>query len=189
MASMGNVRVPVRPDLDHWLPEPALRVAHRREGAAPAERLWHAARALRLRDTALLGRLIRWRIPGTAQQITFDELFRAPPFTVLCESETSLVAGLVGKIWTFRRDYPLLEGSEEFRSWSRRGTARVLFANWVEDLGDGRAALHSESRVEPFGRQGRIGVALVRPVVARFGNLVGSDGIAAAVQRAEQADA
>jgi hypothetical protein len=63
----------------------------------------------------------------------------------------------------------------------------VLFANWVEAAGDGRATLRSEARVEAFGPQGGIGVAAVRPLVRAFHYLIGSDGIAAAVRRAEQA--
>ena len=96
------------------------------------------------------------------------------------------MSGLVGRIWTLRRDYPRLTDPEEFRTWSTSGTARVLFANWIEDDGNGRAALASEVRVEAIGAQGRIGVAAVRPLVSAFGNLVGSDGIAAAVRLAEQ---
>ena len=50
---------------------------------------------------------------------------------VLEEGEDGLVSGLVGRIWTLRRDYPQLSDAEEFQHWSQRGTARVLFANWV----------------------------------------------------------
>jgi len=175
------------PDLDHWLATPAVRVAHRRESDASPERLWNAAQTVRLADTRRLGRIIRWRIPGLATELTFDEMFRAPPFIVLAEDHTrELLSGLVGRIWTLRRDYPRLEDPEEFREWSTGGTARVLFANWVEETPAGRAALHSEVRVEAIGAQGRIGVAAVRPLVGAFGNLVGSDGIEAAVRVAER---
>lgn len=93
---------------------------------------------------------------------------------------------MVGRIWTLRRDYPILDDPEAFRSWSKRGTVRVLFANWVQDGPDGEATLHSEARVQPFGAQGRFGLRVVRPLVNRFHNLIGSDGIATAVRRAEQ---
>jgi hypothetical protein len=177
----------VKPDLDHWLADPALRIAHRREARADPDRLWEAAQAVRLADTSLLGRLVRTRIPGTGAAVSFDELFRRPPFTVLEEQDGGvLVSGLVGRIWTLRRDYPALEDPEDFRHWSRRGTARVLLAHWVQAAGDGRSALHSEARVEPIGGQGRLGLATVRPLVAAFGHLVGNEGIAAAVRRAEK---
>lgn len=176
----------VAPDLDPWLPSPALRVAHSRPSSASVDELWAAARAVRIRDAGLLGRLIRWRIPGTGGQITFDELFRQPPFLVLeNEQETALVSGLVGRIWTLRRDYPRLSDPQEFRDWSTRGTARVVFANWASDDGDGRARLAVEARVEAIGAQGRLGVAAVRPLVSAFQQLIGSEGIAAAVRRAE----
>ncbi|HEY1521031.1 MAG TPA: hypothetical protein VGF91_31695 [Solirubrobacteraceae bacterium] len=175
------------PDLDHWLAKPSMRVAHRRESDATPERLWEAARSVRLADARRLGRIIRWRIPGLAPDISFDEMFRAPPFIVLDEDEgRALVSGLVGRIWTLRRDYPRLTDPEQFLEWSTSGTARVVFANWIEQTPSGRAALQSEVRVEAFGVQGRVGLAAVRPLVGTFGNLIGSDGIEAAVRLAEQ---
>jgi hypothetical protein len=185
VANVLEAVLKVRPDLDHWLPDASLRIRHRRESSASPERLWDAARSIRLADTSLLGRLVHWRIPGTSLDVSFDELFRSPPFIVLEDAGMALMSGIVGRIWTLRRDYPQLAEPEEFRDWSSRGTARVLFANWVEETDDGRAALTSESRVEPFGAQGRIGVRAVRPVVSAFHNLVGSDGIEAAVRVAE----
>lgn len=171
------------PDLDSWLDRPAIRVHHRRESRAQADELWRAAQSVRLGDTALLGRLVRWRIPGLRRDLPFDELFRRPPFTVLDEGEHALVSGLVGRIWTLRRDYPKLHSPEEFRQWSRGGTARVVIATWVDD-GSGRRSLVVEARVQGIGAQGRLGVAGVRPMVRTFGNLVGTDGINAAVRRA-----
>jgi hypothetical protein len=166
------------------MPKPALRIAHRRESTAGAAELWAAAQAIRVCDTALLGRLVRWRIPGTRPTQRFEELFAGAPFLVLERGETSLVSGLVGRIWTLRRDYPRLEDPEEFRSWTKRGTARVVFANWAAD-----GALQSEARVEAFGSQGRVGLAAVRPLVSAFHHLIGSDGIQAAVRRAEASQA
>jgi hypothetical protein len=176
------------PDLDHWLPNPTIRVAQRRASSAPPERLWEAARAIRLSDTRLLGRLVRWRIPGLAPDLAFDELFRSPPFLVLCEEPSRmLVSGLVGRIWTLRRDYPRLQGPDEFENWSTPGTARVVFANWVEPEPSGnRSVIHAEARVEPIGVQGRIGVAAVRGLVSASGSLIGSDGIEIAARRAER---
>jgi hypothetical protein len=177
-----------QPDLDHWLDDPAIRVVHRRSSRASAERLWEAAQAVTVHQAALLGRLIRWRIPGTKSEISFGELFRSPPFIVLDESpdKHALVSGLVGRIWTLRRDYPRLSDPGQFRDWSQRGTARVLFANWVTSDGNDTSTLSSEARVDAIGTQGRIGVAAVRPLVSAFHNLIGSDGIEAAVRRAEQ---
>lgn len=174
-----------RPDLDRWLPDPAIKISHRRGSAADPEQLWKAASELRLADTRLLGRLIRWRIPGVRASTSFDELFRTAPFVVLAETDLSLVSGLVGKIWTLRRDYPSVD-AEAFQAWSQSGTAQVLFAHWAQPAQDGRADLHSEARVKAFGTQGRVGLASVRPMVRAFEQLIGSDALATAVRRAEQ---
>lgn len=172
-------------DLDRWLADPAIRVAHRRDSSASPESLWEAARGVRLSDTVLLGKLVRWRIPGVPAGMSYDELFRSPPFVVLAEDERLLISGLVGRIWTLRRDYPQLTEPNEFLAWSRRGTARVLFANWVQPADRSRTALCSETRVQAIGPQGRIGLAAIRPLVTTFHHLVDSDGIETAVRRAE----
>jgi hypothetical protein len=173
------------PNLDAWMPRPAVRVFHCRQSAVAAETLWDAARGVRLRDTGMLGRLVRWRIPGVPGEATFDRLFREAPFAVLEESGLALVSGIVGRIWTLRRDYPRLANPGDFRAWSQPGTARVLFANWVERGPCGISLLSSEARVEPFGAQGKIGVASVRPLIRAFAPLIGTEALRVAVRRAE----
>jgi hypothetical protein len=168
-------------DLNDWLPDPDLRVRHRRETDADPAALWAAAQSVRLSEARMLGRLVRWRIPGLDSTTSFDELFTNPPFVVLEQGPQALVAGLVGKIWTLRRDYPALAGPEEFRSWSKRGTVRVAFANWVENDGRG-VALNVEARVAAIGVEGRIGLAAVRPLVSSSHRLIASDGLEAAIR-------
>lgn len=159
---------------------------HARESEADAESLWRAALSVRVGEVGLLGRLIRWRIPGTKATVTFDELFRQHPFILLEGGvERALVSGLVGRIWTLRRDYPALSDPQEFRGWSTPGTARVVFANWVEPDPGGRNRLVSEVRVDTLGIQGRVGLRAVSPLISTFHNRIGSDGIEAAVRRAE----
>jgi hypothetical protein len=175
----------VEDELEAWLPDPALRVAHHRSSSASAPALWRAACELRLNESPLLGRLIHWRIPGVPRDLPFERLFREPPFMVLAERDRALVSGLVGRIWTLRRDYPELPDPAAFRAWERRGTARVIIANWVAEDPRG-VVLHSEARVQAIGREGQIGVAAVRPLVAGFQQLIGTETLRAAVRRAEQ---
>jgi hypothetical protein len=175
----------VPPDLDSWLARPLIRTSHRRVAHVTADTLWDAARTVRLEEARRLGRLVRLRIPGLAPSLTFDEMFRTPPFTVLEAGETWLLSGIVGRIWTIRRDYPALREPAEFREWAANGTARVLFASWTESSDGGGAALVNEVRVDATGRRGRWGLAAVRPLIVASNGLIGSDGIAAAVRRAE----
>lgn len=173
-------------DLNYWLADPTLRVAHGRESTSAPERLWRCASSVELNDSRLLGRLVRWRIPGLAADLSFHNLFRHDPFIVLDgDQELGLLSGLVGRIWTMRRDYPQLSDPEEFRRWRLSGTARVLFANWVEPLPSGGAVLHSETRVQTIGAQARLGMSGLRPLVRAFQHLIASDGIEEAVRRAE----
>lgn len=174
-----------RPDLDYWLPRPTVRIRHARDTATEADALWEAARAVRTSQTRRLGRLVRVRIPGLPNDLSYDELFRAPPFLVLEDEERALLAGIVGRIWTVRRDYPVLSGPEEFRRWSARGTVKVLFAHWVEPAGPGMAKLVSETRVSGGDPLARLGLAAVRPLIVASHQLIASEGLTRAVSAAE----
>jgi hypothetical protein len=180
---------PYRADerLDDWMPSPAVRTHHRRSSAASPEALWDAARAVRLADTRTLARLVRWRIPGVPEGQTFDELFRAYPFTLLDAGDTWSVSGLCGRIWTLARDYPRLAGPEEFRGWDQRGTVRVLFAHWTEAGEDGRATLVSEARVDPVDATARMRLRALWTVIGPFERVVGAEPLTVAARRAERA--
>ena len=174
------------PRLDDWLPGAAVRTHHRRAaGAAPAA-LWRCAQRIRLADTTLLGRLVRWRIPGTRAAQTYDELFRSYPFTVLDEGERHLVSGLCGRIWTLQRDYPALAGPAEFCGWEEPGTVRVLFSHWVTPGADGSAEICSEARIAPVDRVAAMRLKALWAVVGRFEPLVAAEPLTVATARAAQ---
>jgi hypothetical protein len=168
--------------LDAWLPEPVVRTHHRRTTPSAADALWRTANDLRLSDTRTLGRLVRWRIPGLDSRLTYGELFRDYPFTVLDEGERHLLAGLCGRIWTPARDYPRLEGPQAFASWNEPGTVRVLFGHWVEPA-DGGSALVSEARVQPVDRTASLRLRALWKVIGPFERLVGAEAIARATER------
>jgi hypothetical protein len=178
---------PASPDLDHWLDRPSVRIRHRRETDADPAVLWAAAQAVRTSETRRLGRLVRLRIPGLPADLSYHELFHAPPFIVLYEDDHALLAGIAGRIWTIRRDYPILAEPEDFRRWSARGTVRVLFANWVEPVGVHAAALISETRVSGGDRLARLGLAAVRPLIVASHQLIASEGLERAVSRTARA--
>jgi hypothetical protein len=182
---MGSADADALPDLDAWLPRPVVRTRHRREVAAPADAVWRAAQEVRIQDTRTLGRLVRWRIPGTASTATYDELFRAYPFTVLDEGERHLVSGLCGRIWTLARDYPQLRRVDEFATWREPGTVRVLFSHWVAPLGDGRARLESEARVEPVDRTAAVRLKALWAVIGRFEPLVATEPLSLIARQAQ----
>jgi len=172
-------------ELDDWLPDPAVRTHHRRRTAAPAGTLWESAREVRLSDTPRLGRLVRWRIPGTSPRQTFRGLLAEYPFVVLAEGEQWSLSGLCGRIWTLHRDYARLDGPEAFASWSESGTVRVLFGTWVEPDGDGRSALVSEARVAPVDRSAALRLRSLWLVIGMFERLIGGEALEHAVAHAE----
>jgi hypothetical protein len=171
--------------LDAWLGSPAVRTHHRRSAAAAPEALWRCAMDVRLDETRSLGRLVRWRIPGLAAGLTYEDLFRGYPFCVLEEDRHLLITGLCGRIWTLARDYPRLSAPSEFAEWDQPGTVRVLFAHWVRDAGDGRAELVSEARVQPVDAPSALRLRALWTVIGSFERLVGAEPLALAARRAE----
>jgi hypothetical protein len=171
--------------LDDWLANPAVRTRHRRRSSADAERLWAAAGSVRLSDARTLSRLVRWRIPGVGADQSFRELLRSYPFAVLDEGEHWSISGLCGRIWTLQRDYPRLDGPEEFRAWDEPGTVRVLFAHWVEPDGDG-STIVSEARVAPVDRRAALRLRSLWVVIGVFERFIGGEALALAAERAER---
>src|SRR4051812_39622086 len=174
--------------LDAWRGDPAIRPPHRRSAAAPPDAMWRAAQTVRLSDTRVLGRVVRWRLPGTASDAPFSELFRSYPFVVLDEGEHHLVSGLAGRIWTLARDYPRIDSAEEYAAWDEPGTVRVLFGHGIVPSDNGRSTLVSEARVQPVDRRGALRLRAVWTVVGRFERLIGAEPLPVAVRRAEAGD-
>lgn len=176
------------PSLDDWLPDPAVRTHHRRASLVDPDVLWRAALDVRLSDTLALGRLVRWRIPGTPADQSFGQLFRSYPFTVLEEGGRFMVSGLCGRIWTLQRDYPELADAAAFRNWNEEGTVRVLFAHWIEPVDSEEAELVTEARVGAIDAGGARRLRALWTAVGPFERLVGSEALGAAVKRAEQSE-
>lgn len=163
-----------------------MHTRHRRDTEAAPDALWAAANGVRLSDTRTLGRLVRWRIPGLHPSLTYGELFRDYPFTVLDEGEQHLIAGLCGRIWTLARDYPRLDGAASFSAWDEPGTVRVLFGHWVEPRKSGGAALVSEARVKPTDRHAGLRLRALWRLIGPFERLVGAEAIATAAGASER---
>lgn len=174
--------------LDAWLPDPAVRTHHRRRAASDCATLWAAASTVTIGESGLLGRLIRWRVPGSRREQTYRELFTSPPFVVLEEDEHALLAGLCGKIWSARPALAHFDAAADFREWSAPGTARVLFAQWAAPV-DGGAAIVSEVRVAPVDRGARLRLRGLGPLIGRFHGLIGSEPLRIAAERAQRGDA
>jgi hypothetical protein len=174
-------------DLDAWLPDPQVRGHHRHSARATPEELWRAAQEVTVSDAPVLGRAVRWRIPGTPAEMSFRDLLRSYPFAVLTEGSRWSVSGLCGRLWTLRRDYPSLEGPDDFLGWREPGTARVLIAHWVETDADGRAALCNESRISPVDGSASARLRALWVILGRLERLVGGEALGAATRRAERA--
>jgi hypothetical protein len=173
--------------IDHWLPKHHVRMRYARTSSVPPERLWAAANELRIDDTANMRRLIGWRLGrhAPAAGTTYRDLFRSGIFTLLEEGERYSVSGVAGRIWAPSGDYARFESGDEYREWSRPGTAKVLVMTEVRAHERG-SEIVSESRVLVQGRRARLLFRGFWAVVAPFGRYIGSEVLTAAVRRAER---
>jgi hypothetical protein len=174
------------PSLDTWLPTRHVRLRYARTSSVSPDRLWEAANQVRLSDTGTMRRLIGWRLGRHAPpaDTTYRELFRSGIFTLLEEGERFSVSGVAGRIWAPSGDYARFESGDEYREWSRPGTAKVLIMTEVREHERG-SEIVSESRVLVQGRRARVVFRGFWAVVSPFGRYVSSEVLAAAVRRAE----
>jgi hypothetical protein len=186
MQTMADTPAHAAMDLDAWLPEPDIVTRHRRQAAAQPDRLWSAARRVRLDETRTIGRLVRWRIPGVPENQSFMELLAEEPFTVLEEGPHHSISGLCGRIWTLQRDYAEIAGPEEFIGWSEPRSVRVLFAHWVTAGPDpATSTLHSEARVGATDAIAAVRLRALWLAVGPFERLIGAEALALAAEQAE----
>lgn len=173
-------------DLDAWLPDPQIVTRHSRDAAVAPDRLWDAARGVRLDQTRTIGRLVRWRIPGVPADQSFMGLLAEEPFAVLEEGESHSISGLCGRIWTLTRDYGAIAGPDDFLAWDEPHTVRVLFGHWVSPARRaGESTLHSEARVAPVDRIAALRLRALWLAVGPFERLIGAEALTLAVARAE----
>ena len=133
-----------------------------------------------------LNRLIRWRLGkhAPAPETTFEEFFRTGIFMLLEEVERLYSSGVAGKIWSPSGDYAQFETAGDYRQYRARGTAKVVLRIEVASTRAARGFV-SEARVWCADRRTQLIFrpfwALVSPLARR----VYSEGLAAAVRRAE----
>ena len=125
--------------------------------------------------------------PAPSPDLSFRDLFRQYPFTVIDEGARWSVSGMCGRIWTLRRDYPRIEGADDFLAWDQRGTVRVLLAHWIEPDGPGRNAVVSEGRIKPVNGQAGLRLRALWAVVGHFDRVIGGEVLRVAVRRAAEA--
>ena len=175
-------------DVKDWLPGCHARMEFERASTAAPEALWDAAETVTLRDAPRLNRLIRWRLGkhAPAPETSFEEFFRTGIFMLLEEGERLYISGVAGRIWSPSGDYAQFETAGDYRQYRARGTAKVVLKIAVREHARG-SQIVSEARVWCADRRTHL---IFRPfwaVVSPLARLVHSEGLAAAVRRAEAA--
>ena len=178
----------VAPDLNLWLDRPALRIVHRRASRASAEQLWSAALEIELGEVGCWGGSFAGASPALAAEQSVRAAFRYPaPFLGTRAARKAEPA----RAWSVRSGpaarLPRAGGPEEFRDWSRRGTARVVFAPTGWQATDARllGVDHVESRFRPLAPRAHGAAAVRAPWFAPSAPSSAPRGSQAAVRRAE----
>lgn len=172
--------------IEDWLPKTHARVRHARTSIAHPDDLWKAAQTIRLRDTPRLCRLVRWRLGRNAPppDTTFQDFFRSGVFTLLEEGERHSVSGVAGRIWSPSGDYARFGTPADYMEYTRRGTAKVVIGVSVREHPDG-SEIVSDARIWLADRRAQIVFRPFWAVVSPFSRFIGTEGLAAAVRRAE----
>ena len=147
----------------------AVRTHHRRARRRPPTSCGRRRAALRLSDTRPLGRLVRWRIPGVGGDQTFDELFRAYPFTLLDEGdEPARSPGCAGGSGRSPRDYPRSPGPTTFAPGTSAGRCGCCSRTGPRRARTAASELVSEARVEPVDRAAALRLRALWTVIGPF---------------------
>lgn len=118
-------------------PERAYAAVHQVDFArSPVPRLLFAIRQL---PQLLSGR----RMPTT---LTLGDLIRSGFVLLGEEPGREIVVGVVGRFWTLKGDRRAV-AAERFGAFAEPGTAKAAMSFRVDDLGDGRSLVSTETRV------------------------------------------
>lgn len=174
------------PRAEDWIPKTHARLHHVRRSIAHPDDLWRAAQDVRLRETPRLCRLVKWRLGrnAPAPETTFRDFFRSGVFTLLEEGERHSVSGVAGRIWSPSGDYARFETASDYMEYRRRGTAKVVIAVSVREH-PGGSEIVSDARIWVADRRAQIVFRPFWTIVSPFSRFVGTEGLAAAVRRAE----
>lgn len=173
--------------ISDWLPGHHARLCQARASTATPDELWAAAQTVQLRDAPRLNRLIRWRLGkhAPAPEVTFEEFFRTGIFMLLEEGERLYISGVAGRIWTPSGDYAQLETAGEYREYTRRGSAKVVLKTEVREHERG-SEIVNEAWIWCADRRTLLVFKPFWQVVRPFARFIYTEGLAAAVRRAEQ---
>jgi hypothetical protein len=174
------------PSVDDWLPKHHARLRHARRSRVSPDELWAAATTITLADTPRLCRLVRWRLGRHAPppETTFEDFFRSGVFMLLEEGERYSVSGVAGRIWSPSGEYARFGTAAEYKEYAARGTAKVVLSTSVRTYGQG-SEIVSEARIWCADRRTQLIFWPFWRVVSPFARFVGSEGLGAAVRRAE----
>ena len=174
------------PTVRDWLPDSHAHLSYRRQSTVPPDVLWEAATQVRLADAPRLSRLVHWRLGShaPATDMTFQDFFRTGIFIQLEEGEHYSVSGVAGRIWTPSGQYERFATAADYKEYEESGTAKVVFLTWVREHPKG-SEIANEAHILVYGRRARVIFWPFWQVVHPFGRLIGAEGLALAVKRAE----
>jgi hypothetical protein len=173
--------------LDDWLPHCHARTHHARRSRATPERLWHAAREVRVHETRTLRPIIAWRLGryAPAGDAPMRRVLDSHPFQLLAEQGMVSVSGMAGKLWSLGDTFVRFDDAAAFRAWAEPGFCKVVVRHEVRPDGRG-SAIDSEVRIWCTSRGAQVRFRPFWAFIGPFSRFIGSELLSAATRRAER---
>lgn len=134
--------------VDEFIPHPDMTDRHSILINASRERVWEALTTMNLRDIGPAKPL--FAIRRMFSRSSGEPEREVPRFAPLAEEPLrELVQGTIGQWWRLGRaeDTPAIDGPDAFRAFDRPGFAKGTFSFLLDDAGQGRIRLTTETRV------------------------------------------
>lgn len=181
--------------LDRHLPVYRHTEVHEITISAGPERVMQAIRDLKGRDVALAGALMALRtlpakllgrpVRDADPDRTVVETILKGGFTLLEESPSEMVVGVIGRFWQLSAALIPLTGPADFAAFQQEGYAKGIMNFTVEPLPGGKTRLRTETRVQPLGREAARRFGLYWLFVRPGSGLIRRIWLAAIQRRAE----
>ena len=183
--------------IDESLPVYHMVERHKIEVLAPVERVYEVVRHLDFSRSRVIRPLFwlrdlpgRWRSSGSGAveprlALTLDTLVRSSGFVLLGERPgREVLLGLVGRFWTPSGGTRRVT-ADEFRNFVRPGYAKAAWNFSVEERGESRTLLATETRVFCLDDKSRKFFLLYWTLIGPFSGLIRQEILRTAKRRSE----
>ena len=183
--------------LDQLLPRFDFSERHRRDVAAPPDRVWAAIEAVSLREMPLTYGLMAIRsvperlrgrpgLPSELDRAVLGQMIEFGFARMASEAPRELVTTVVAGVAVGPGDLVDVSDADEFVAFETPGYIKAAMNFHLRELGDGRTRLETETRVEPTDERSRRRFRLYWLAIRAGSGAIRRDWLRAIARRAER---